>query len=430
MPHQEAVTIRAWIRPDAIDALRATLATINADVESNALVPFGSLPEVHFGRFVILDDAPVNGRIVPASLVYASNVDAPSSAHLDALTAFGIGLDEVWQHCDGYPAPEARTTATRLEYLNERMIPTAAFYVNTLGRSVKQAREEAALRDALQVALDRKPGLHSADDVMAAVREYCRNDPSLCDALTPAEGLSAEWRTNEVATIVQAALGAIVLAPFAIVIGIPWLLYLHRLEIQDASEPPLRLGEYRRGKLAIAEDHVVQNQFSAVGSVKLHWLRRLTLKVLLAAADFATRHHFNKGDLGTVPLLGLNGVDTIHFAQWIVLDDGYRVLFLSNYDGSLTSYMDDFINKVAWGLNLVFSNGVGYPRTDWLVKGGARNSQAFKNYLRRHQVANSVWYKASPGLTAMDLARHGRIREGLERSSMSDREIEDWLRLL
>jgi hypothetical protein len=35
------------------------------------------------------------------------------------------------------------------------------------------------------------------------------------------------------------------------------------------------------------------------------------------------------------------------------------MLFASNYDGSLESYMDDFINKVAWGLNLVFSNGVG-----------------------------------------------------------------------
>ena len=49
-------------------------------------------------------------------------------------------------------------------------------------------------------------------------------------------------------------------------------------------------------------------------------------------------------------------------------------------------------------------------------------------YLRRHQVANSVWYKANAGLSAMDLARHGRIREGLERSSMTDGEIEDWLR--
>jgi len=40
--------------------------------------------------------------------------------------------------------------------------------------------------------------------------------------------------------------------------------------------------------------------------------------------------------------------------------------YASNYDGSLDSYMDDFINKVAYGLNLVFSNGIGYPRTSFL----------------------------------------------------------------
>ena len=37
--------------------------------------------------------------------------------------------------------------------------------------------------------------------------------------------------------------------------------------------------------------------------------------------------------------------------------------------------MDDFINKVGWGLNLLFSNGVGWPRTRWLVHGGARIEQ-------------------------------------------------------
>ena len=31
--------------------------------------------------------------------------------------------------------------------------------------------------------------------------------------------------------------------------------------------------------------------------------------------------------------------------------------------------MDDFIDKVAWGLNIVFSNGFGYPRARWLVFG-------------------------------------------------------------
>ena len=92
--------------------------------------------------------------------------------------------------------------------------------------------------------------------------------------------------------------------------------------------------------------------------------------------------------------------------------------------------MDDFINKVAWGLNLLFSNGVGYPRTDWLLTGGASDEQKFKYYLFRHQLPVQVWYKAYPGLTAFDLMRNSRIREGIERLSMTDDEIREWLNLL
>ncbi len=103
------------------------------------------------------------------------------------------------------------------------------------------------------------------------------------------------------------------------------------------------------------------------------------------------------------------------------------MFFASNYDGSLESYMDDFINKVAFGLNLVFSNGVSYPETDYLVLRGAQREQQFKHYLHRRQVPTDVWYRAYPGLTTADLARNARIRKGLERTDMSDDEIRRWL---
>jgi len=92
--------------------------------------------------------------------------------------------------------------------------------------------------------------------------------------------------------------------------------------------------------------------------------------------------------------------------------------------------MDDFINKVAYGLNLVFSNGVGYPRTSWLLLGGAKHEQPFKNYLRRHQVPTQVWYKAYPGLTAADLATNTMIREGLQSASMRENDARAWLALI
>src|SRR5437764_9273672 len=127
---------------------------------------------------------------------------------------------------------------------------------------------------------------------------------------------------------------------------------------------------------------------------------------MLRGLDYFSRHVYNKDNLA--------GVRTIHFARWVSIDNGRRLIFASNYDGSLESYMDDFIDKLAWGLNAVFSNGVGYPPTRWLLFGGARDEQAFKSYLRLHQLP-SVWYTAYGDLSARNIDENTRIREELSR---------------
>jgi len=93
--------------------------------------------------------------------------------------------------------------------------------------------------------------------------------------------------------------------------------------------------------LARLEDHNITNQFSAMGSMKPGLFRRWTTSFLLRAVNYTTRHIYDRGHLSRVP--------TIHFARWVFLDDKKRLFFASNYDGSLDSYMDDFINKVGWG---------------------------------------------------------------------------------
>ena len=142
----------------------------------------------------------------------------------------------------------------------------------------------------------------------------------------------------------------------------------------------------------------------------------------LLLLNYASRHIYTRGYL--------TRIQTIHFARWVLLDNNRRVFFASNYDGSADSYMDDFINKVAWGLNLVFSNGVGYPRTRWLLKGGAEDEEKYKRTLRRNQLPSQSWYKASPGLSAFDMARNSRIRQGLVRHNASVEQIREWLSLL
>ncbi|MEO6397709.1 MAG: hypothetical protein ABIP13_04510, partial [Tepidiformaceae bacterium] len=125
----------------------------------------------------------------------------------------------------------------------------------------------------------------------------------------------------------------------------------------------------------------------------------------------------------------LTGVKSIHAARWVFLDDYHQMVFSSNYDGSLENYMDDFIDKVSWGLNAVFSNGVGYPRTNWLVRNGATDEQAFKSYIRTKQRVSEVWYTAYGDLTTLNIANNARIRAGLH-GQLTEAAAATWLRTL
>jgi hypothetical protein len=199
-----------------------------------------------------------------------------------------------------------------------------------------------------------------------------------------------------------------------------FLIQLRFHELRDPVIAPRPSVEHAKS-LAVIEDRVITNQFSAYGNIKPGLFRRWTLVFLLFAVEYTTRHIYNRGFLARV--------NTIHFARWVFLDNRTRLFFASNYDGGLETYMGDFINKVAWGLNIVFSNGVGYPRTNWLVMGGAKDELTFKDFLRRHQLPTDVWYDAAPGLTAFDMERNSRIRSGIEQQSMTEDELSEWIKL-
>jgi hypothetical protein len=424
--------VLAEVLPGREQALRDVLAQMNSGPgqadPANPLLPFGRFDTLHFARFAILDDAThgdlracgVEPAPLPTWLAFLGDCDGPGAHQLDEFARVAqAGLLQVFAHCVG--APDAAGLAA---WLHARDQPVAAAYANWIGRTVRRVREERALAEALGAQARRLAAAGPAPlqalraqlvAYVAAERQQGRLQVT-ADPPTP-----AGWWWRNLAHAVAIPLIGLAALPLLLALS-PFLAWhLRRLEDADAEIAPAP-DPAHVAELAAFEDRYVTNAFTALGSVKPGLFRGALVVVLVALLDYAARHVYGRGHL--------TRVQTIHFARWVFIDGGQRLLFASNYDGILESYMDDFINKVAWGLNLVFSNGVGYPRTRWLVQGGARNSQAFKNYLRRHQVANSVWYKANAGLSAMDLARHGRIREGLERAAMSDGEIEDWLRAM
>jgi hypothetical protein len=229
------------------------------------------------------------------------------------------------------------------------------------------------------------------------------------------------WWVRNALHLVGGALLFLLALPLLIVVSPIFLVLLRRLEKTDA-ELCGRVDQAYSDALASLEDRDVTNQFTAMASRKPGLVRLWTLMGILASVDYAARHIVRRGRLGRIR--------SIHFARWVLLDGRNRGVFFSNYDGTVESYMDDFINKAGFGLNAIFSNAIGYPRTNWLVRDGCADEQKYKNFLRRHTVPTQVWYKAYPGLTAIDLERNRRIREGLESSSMSEQETRKWVALL
>ncbi|MGE3075041.1 MAG: hypothetical protein AB7N24_14905 [Dehalococcoidia bacterium] len=414
---QEPITVIAPVEAGALERLNATIAGMSSDVANGAL-PFGKIEGLHFARLVII---PPESDGDAHQLMLLLDCDAPGRTRLRRLVSLGgEGLDGVFGLCEGYPGEGDRNSSSRYAYLRDHRISTAATYVNTVGRTVEQILKEATLRDEIERFLDSGNGWAAkpAVEVRAAIQGFVKERADLNWALEPAPTLSLLERLKTKANLAGGIALGVVLAPVAVVGAIPFIIQLRRLERSDPA-PRVVVDEAHARELAEIEDLVHQNQFTAFGPIKPGRFRRYLAIGLLWAVNFGARHRFNNGNLA--------GVKTIHAARWIFIDDKRRVVFCSNYDGSLENYMDDFIDKVAWGLNAVFSNGVGYPKTSWLIKGGAKDEQAFKSYIRAHQVPSPVWYTAYPNLTAVNIGNNAKIRAGLS-GEMDEAAALEWLR--
>jgi hypothetical protein len=420
MTHQIALTVIAKIKPGKTNDLKELLGTIRENRTKPSLIPFEKFDNVHFARLFVIDETKdLRGNIIPASLAFLSNFDAPLDKHLEELaTIAGQGLDRIYGHCESYPEPAQRNPASRLAYLKERMVESKPFYTNTIGRTVQQIRQEERLRNAIAAFLDSRDW--SGWDVMEvrkAIQDYVSNRSEFDWAKTLPEPPELSWRLRETLHKIGIPLLALLLSPLILLllpIGLILLRIHEEREIPDRSKADPE--SVRR--LRADEDFGVQNQVIAIGHFKLGWFRWVTSRLILEIADYAIRHIYNRGSL--------SGLNTIHFARWVVIDEGRRLFFTSNYDGSLESYMNDFIDKAFWGLNAIFCNGEGFPKTRWLFLGGIQDEQAYKTFLPTRQIPTQVWYSAYENLSTVNLQNNTAIRVGLF-GTLSRSETEEWL---
>jgi hypothetical protein len=433
MTPQSTFMVLAPIDPVHEPELRQLLDSMNYGPgrvdPNNELIPFAEFDALHFARFMILDDKTTEDvrvygltpRSYPLYLAFLGDVDGDADAFLGKLIKrAGKGLGRIFSCCQGFTSD-----VDLLTWMRRHDAPAIAAYVNTRGRTVCQIREEAALCDALASYIEQ----NSADFQGLPTRELHRRLLSFVNTEKSAGRLTLSnepltpigWQIRNLLHIIGLPFLVLILSPLLILIAPFYMVALRRLEKTDPVVCPLA-DQKHSVDLSRIEDHDVTNQFSAMGSLKPGLVRLLTTTFVLKTVNYGARHITRPGRLGRIR--------SIHFARWVFVAGRERMIFCSNYDGSVESYMDDFINKTGFGLNASFSNGIGYPRTNWLVRDGCIDERNYKEYLRRHTLVTQVWYKAYPGLTAVDLERNTRIRRGLEKKSMTDEQVHAWLALL
>jgi hypothetical protein len=429
--------VRAADGPGGAGRLRAALAVVqSAALHASSLgqaLPFHRIKELHFARFTIVEEGetkPAFGskKYLPAELVLSLVFDGTKVECVEQLIAAARReLDIIYASCEGYPGPKAEAAQVR-DYFFAHDVAPFVFYRGVEGATVAAVENTAALRDQLRARLDAKLRRGTAETAASLAHALRPHPPPIAasDLPPPLPMLSERaLRLRVLAWIMVVASPFLLLAvasgiaafrlgateewsfvaglvPIAFLLG---LLLLHeaadnRALAREAKSVPQR--DFSR--VRIAEDVAVQNALSHCVVVKPGIVRRIALRVVFWAirqrVTIVDRH---VGSLG--------GIASIHFARWVPLDGGDRLLFLSDYDGSWESYLAEFVDRASNGLSSIWSNTVGFPETWLLVFKGALDEEAFKKWTRAQQLETPIWYSAYPERTVANIQNDLRIAQ-------------------
>ncbi|HTO08705.1 MAG TPA: hypothetical protein VMR86_16785 [Myxococcota bacterium] len=415
-------------------------ASVWQDGAQSGPIPFAHMRSVHFARFALSEaDLAPDGTPIPACLLFSTEFDGELDAHLDELVSHAAGpLETIFSECEGFAA-QGGDPATRIcNFLKAKRSRPSAFFVGAVGRTVEQIHQEQQRSQQIrQAACALDPEL---DPVLVWHELRKQVDTTGWGGPRSAKNTESHRVWREVIFWLVTA-GLLILAAFLLVAH-PWLIapgvyvafWLRLLEQNEADQVAAQRAaqsqaqqseqDDRREKLhARFEDRWEQNQLTAITLIARSPLRRGLQRLVLAGSHFRARFHFTRGLL--------DGVPTIHFAHWHVIEKGSRLVFVSNYDGSWASYLDSFTLHAAGPMSAIWSQSVGFPPTRFLLWGGAEDGPCFKQFARRHQVAPSVFYSAYPQLSVEEINRNSELVGGLQDPRLGEArnrlETREWL---
>jgi hypothetical protein len=405
MIKQHPLTILSPVKKDKAQTLDKRLSLIRERLQQGTETEFKKVSTLHYGRWVILNresfrDEPAVP--VPTRLVFSTNFDGDKDRHLTELvTQLTKYFDDIYECCDGYPEEGARTIENRKNYLKKYSIKTSAFFNGAPGRSVQQIRQEKSLRDHIwnYINSNKWNGQTTAVEIHKAIRNEIDSRPDFEWAKQKAGVQGIKWPN-----IIGYGLLLLVAIPL-IIAGALYLFFFHELWNKKQTLTLSQLDDKKVNKLKEVEDLFPQNQFTQVAVLKPGFIRRLNFQIWMLRTRVLANNVFVYGKLLNIP--------TIHFARWVLFDHNRHVLFFSNFDGNWQQYLGDFIDQSGWGLTGIFSNTVNFPKTKFMITGGAYDEEHFLAWSRSTQVPTQVWYCPYPELSIKNINNNTKIRNEL-----------------
>ena len=414
---QNALTVVADVKPGQQSALTDVLTLLGKNPDNSTELPCFKVEVLHFACFVILNADGSN----PPCLVFESNFDGGVDAYLNQLTAVGrAGLISIFGLCMGFP--ENPTDAQIREYITQHSIPNAAFYIAFHGQSVGAIRNAISVRENIEAFLDVQQAAGALNGLSAQkIVQRIQAHLSSPEGITPQVSQTtiaeqAELSKSNTIKLILVALPLVLLfLPFIIV----WMLLLRWREYRDNHKDlaPLPIDP----RLFKNPDIHTQSHLTTMVTVRDGWVRALTLKFVLAVTSLLAKKVAIAGNL--------LGIPTIHFARWAMMNNGKRMIFFSNYDGSWSSYLGDFVDKAKYGLTAIWGNTDRFPPSKWLAFGGAAQMTPFKQWSHEHNVFSPFFYRAYPSATVANLLNDFDIRDSVG-MPMSEAEAAKFLQKL
>src|ERR1700733_5081483 len=198
MTPQDHLIVVAAVPDDRAADLRALLATMTlpefrgAADPANAILPFGQFDTIHFARLLVLEDNTLDDRAVypdlpktpPVYLCLMIDCDGDATELMARIARECPALRQAFAFCADFQA------GGDLErWMAAHRVASAASYVNWVGRTAVQAREEARLRELLRDALP-QVAAREPQAMLQALRAAVGPQVSL----TPIPSTPVAWR--------------------------------------------------------------------------------------------------------------------------------------------------------------------------------------------------------------------------------------------